>query len=179
MKRSVVAVLVLVVGSQVSVACGSGRAPSAGMARSGSPTAPPSATATVPEPAGEIGGLLPGEEGLKLESYRRIDASPADGGTPIYVVGQDIEVVGKLDGMERVDVVVGIGARDTLVQASAIPDEAGRIHVSLHLPQTGVPYVVQGYGVVADPQQRPTRAFRGPLNEPVIFAGAFRVMAEP
>jgi len=115
-----------------------------------------------------------------LAVYLRIDpnADPK-GGQPVYVVaGKLINVRAHVRSITRLEVVLSYGARDSVDTVSAVPDEDGYVEVVLHLPEAGVVYSVQAYGVLAEgvPSQ-PGEGVRG-SNERVLPAGPIRVMTE-
>jgi hypothetical protein len=59
------------------------------------------------------------------------------------------------------------------------PEEDGNAEVTLHLPATGIVYVVTAYGVLGVDYPLPTGGLVNSDGEPVISGGSIRVKAIP
>ena len=125
-------------------------------------------------------GAPPKVERFELVSYDRIESGAAvDGGTDIYMVDdQDIVVRGHARGVNRVRVVVSLGARYNYDSASAVPDASGDFEMRLRLPELQRIYVIQGGAVCVDELRQFCPASNG-RGEYMVSTGAFRVMAQP
>jgi Na+-transporting methylmalonyl-CoA/oxaloacetate decarboxylase gamma subunit len=101
--------------------------------------------------APELSAPKPKDE-VKLTSFELVTPSQADpqDASVRIVSGQDVTVAAQVKGVREVTVLYGLAGVASPQRATAVPDASGRVEVTLHLPQSGVVYVIDAYGLVAD-----------------------------
>ncbi|MHB1132097.1 MAG: hypothetical protein ACYC4L_06865 [Chloroflexota bacterium] len=126
-----------------------------------------------------------GMDGFQLTSWKRVVKASGkfDSATApdVFVVEEYAQVRTRVWGVSRVDVVLGLGASDRIVQASGVPDKDGIVEVRVRLPKTGVQYVLQAYAVLAEQRPGCSPVRGGPNGDECVLpaSGSLPVMWQP
>ncbi len=116
---------------------------------------------------------------FELKSDARFDPQGDPKGGGAYITKQDITLRAHVSNIVRLDAVASQCGSCGAVQASVTPEEDGNAEVTLHLPATGIVYVVTAYGVLGVDYPLPTGGLVNSCGEPLISGGSIRVKAIP